>query len=129
MFWSFGKSTLPSLISTIMVKPLELPIPWIAGGTITSPTARQLVQLAAGWVDDRAQILALLLQPDAPILQDHIFRRAIGQRGAVVEHRDAGDLDRLVHARGGEQILLASASARWVRSREAPSGKVKATMT
>ena len=30
---------LPSLISTIMVKPPELPMPWMAGGTITSPTA------------------------------------------------------------------------------------------
>ncbi len=38
-FWSAMKSELPSFISTIIEKPLELPMPWIGGGSMICAAA------------------------------------------------------------------------------------------
>src|SRR5207248_5997294 len=51
-------------------------------------------------LDDRAQILARLAGALAPVLEDDVDDAGIGERGAVVEQRDAADGDEMVDARG-----------------------------
>ena len=50
---SLVKSLLPSRSSTIMVKPLALPMPWIGGGISTKPVASVISSMSGLQMRDR----------------------------------------------------------------------------
>jgi len=56
----------------------------------------QLGQLVGQLRVEAAQVLAAAAL--APVLQDHVGGASVGERGVVVEHRDAADRDRVLDA-------------------------------
>ena len=84
-----------------MVKPLALPMPWIGGGTSTKPVASGMLVQRGLQVRGRWRAGPRPVPRSRPVLQHHIDRAGGGERGVVVQRRDAGDLDRLVHAGRG----------------------------
>ena len=73
-------------------------MPWIGGGiSDVGDRFLELRQRAGHGREQRGQILALAAL--APVLEDHVGGAGIGERGVVVEHRDAADRHHLGHAR------------------------------
>ena len=72
-----------------MVKPAALPMPWIGGGGSTRSAPPRSSPALVQADEQRAQILALAAL--APVLEDDVGDAGIGERGVVVERRDAGD--------------------------------------
>ncbi len=88
-----------------MVAPATLPMPWMAGGGMTSavPSGMSLTRARQALVEAE-QILALAAL--VPVLEDDVGDAGVREAGAVVERGEAGDGDDLVDA----GLLLSPAS-------------------
>ena len=102
----------------------------MAGGTITSPTAS--VSLSSSrwiWVtiERRSWPFSFSRAPQSFRIT---YSAAPLAKVALLSSTEMPAISTDWSTPGvASEILLASANARWVRSREAPSGRVKATMT
>ena len=81
-----------------MVAPATLPMPWMAGGGMTSavPSGMSLTRALRALVEAE-QILAFAAL--VPVLEDDVGDAGVGEAGAVVERGEAGDGDDLLDAR------------------------------